>query len=60
MSDSMRAIIKFAPGEVWELWLVYEDVFGISFIPAQQEFASSLGRAFGSGDMNEFPVRGLP
>jgi hypothetical protein len=42
---------QFAPGEVWELWLVYEDVFGHIFHTRHSKNSQQPWASFGSGDM---------
>ena len=43
---------QFAPGEVWELWLVYEDVFGNVFHTRHTKNPQQPWASFGKGDIN--------
>jgi hypothetical protein len=43
---------QLAPGEVWELWLVYEDIFGNVFHTRHTKNPQQPWARFGKGDMN--------
>ena len=42
---------QFAPGEVWELWLIYEDIFGNAFHTRHTKNPQEPWARFGEGEI---------